>query len=209
MDGSEELLEGFLPAGDGLKAFKNNSIQAISYRENGMNVVLFANTLTNKVHQHDEFNFISNAAFAAVAGTVEEEPAPEPDSEENDAMTLTYTPAESSAAVTWADLSAVNGLVIPGGADSAASVTREEAVEVLYRTAVENGMDAVTMAEYLNAFSDEGDISADRVQMMNWAVGAEIILGRAGGTIDPKTPVTQGELALMIQRFQPILSSLG
>ena len=69
-------------------------------------------------------------------------------------------------------------------------------------------MDAVTMAEYLNAFSDEGDISADRVQMMNWAVGAEIILGRADGTIDPKTPVTQGELALMIQRFQPILSSL-
>ena len=65
------------------------------------------------------------------------------------------------------------------------------------------------MAEYLNAFSDRGDISTNRIQMMNWAVGAEIILGRAGGTIDPKTPVTQGELALMIQRFQPILSSLG
>ena len=215
IDGSREPLEGFLCAdGEHFDDFLNNSVQAIAYKGEGaggakLDVVLFANTLTNKVHQHDEFNFISNAAFAAVAGTVEEEPAPEPDSEENDAMTLTYTPAESSAAVTWADLSAVNGLVIPGGADSAASVTREEAVEVLYRTAVENGMDAGTMAEYLNAFSDRGDISTNRIQMMNWAVGAEIILGRAGGTIDPKTPVTQGELALMIQRFQPILSSLG
>lgn len=124
-------------------------------------------------------------------------------------MTLTYVPVEPSAAVTWADLSTIDGLVIPDGVDRTASVSREEAVEVLYRTAVENGMSAVTMAEYLNAFSDEGDISTDRVQMMNWAVGAEIILGRSDGTIDPKASVTQSELALMIQRFQPILSSLG
>ena len=39
-------------------------------------MVLFANTLTNKVHQRDEFNFISNAAWAAVLnGQAAEEPA--------------------------------------------------------------------------------------------------------------------------------------
>ena len=74
LDGSKELLEGFLPStGEHYEDFLDDSIQAISYVGKGadnadLNVVLFANTLTNKVHQRDEFNFISNAAFAAVSG---------------------------------------------------------------------------------------------------------------------------------------------
>ena len=67
LDGSKELLEGFLPAdGEHYDDFLNNSIQAISYQDAGLDVVLFANTLTNKVNQRDEFNFISNAAFVSV-----------------------------------------------------------------------------------------------------------------------------------------------
>jgi len=74
LDGSKEPLEGFL-CGDGehYKDFLNNSIQAFSYQGEGadkaqLDIVLFANTLTNKVHQRDEFGFIANAAFAAVLG---------------------------------------------------------------------------------------------------------------------------------------------
>ncbi|MCD7845182.1 MAG: M14 family metallopeptidase [Oscillospiraceae bacterium] len=72
MDGSQELLEGFLNSdGEHYEDFLNDSIQAIAYEGEGadgatLNVVLFANTLTNKVHQRDEFGFIANAAFAAV-----------------------------------------------------------------------------------------------------------------------------------------------
>ena len=72
LDSSRELLEGFLPStGEHYEDFLNDSIQAISYQGTGangaeLNVVLFANTLTNKVHQRDEFNFISNAAWTAV-----------------------------------------------------------------------------------------------------------------------------------------------
>ena len=67
LDSSKELLEGFLPAdGEHYDDFLNNSIQAISYQDAGLDVVLFANTLTNKVNQRDEFNFISNAAFVSV-----------------------------------------------------------------------------------------------------------------------------------------------
>ena len=73
LNSKKGLIEGFLPStGENYAAFKNDSIQAISYEGAGsdgarLDVVLFANTLTNKVHQRDEFNFISNAAFDAVA----------------------------------------------------------------------------------------------------------------------------------------------
>ncbi len=73
LDSSKGLLEGFLPStGEHYEDFLDDSIQAISYQGVGadgaaLDVVLFANTLTNKVHQRDEFNFISNAAFNAVA----------------------------------------------------------------------------------------------------------------------------------------------
>lgn len=67
LDGSKELMEGFLPSnGEHYADFLDDSIQAISYEDNGLDVVLFANTLTNKVHQRDEFNFVSNAAFVSV-----------------------------------------------------------------------------------------------------------------------------------------------
>ena len=72
LDGSKELLEGFLPAdGEHFDDFLDDSIQAISYQGAGadnaqLDVVLFANTLTNKTNQRDEYNFISNAAWAAV-----------------------------------------------------------------------------------------------------------------------------------------------
>ncbi len=72
LDSSKGLLEGFLPStGAHYKDFLNDSVQAISYQGKGadnadLNVVLFANTLTNKVHQRDEYAFVSNAAFASV-----------------------------------------------------------------------------------------------------------------------------------------------
>ena len=50
--------------------FLDNSIQAISYQKDGLNLALFANTLTNKLHQRDEFNFISNMAFSSLLGGV-------------------------------------------------------------------------------------------------------------------------------------------
>lgn len=76
MDPSKAPLEGFMPAGD-----ENNneeflkSIQAFQYKGKGadgadLDVVLFGSTLTNKLHQHDEFTFISNTAFSHVAGDV-------------------------------------------------------------------------------------------------------------------------------------------
>ncbi len=74
-DGSKEPLEGFL-RGD-VSAFLSG-IQAFAYQgpdKNGneVNVTLFANTLTQKLHQRDEFAFISNTLFA---GELTDKPYP-------------------------------------------------------------------------------------------------------------------------------------
>lgn len=72
LDGSKELLEGFLPStGAHYADFLNNSIQGIAYQGAGadgsyLNVALFANTLTNKVHQRDEWALISNFIFQSL-----------------------------------------------------------------------------------------------------------------------------------------------
>lgn len=72
IDGSKEALEGFLCSdGEHFEDFFNDSIQAFAYQGQSVDgdeidIVVFANTLTNKMHQRDEFNFISNAAFNAV-----------------------------------------------------------------------------------------------------------------------------------------------
>ena len=44
----------------------NKGIQAIEYNKEGFDLTLFANQLTYKAHQQDEFTFISNVAFSKV-----------------------------------------------------------------------------------------------------------------------------------------------
>ncbi len=46
----------------------NNGVIAFSYREDNMNVVAFADTLTHKGHQSDEYTFISNFLFEQMMG---------------------------------------------------------------------------------------------------------------------------------------------
>lgn len=76
MDGSKTPTEGFIKANtdsgkEKMNAYLDNSVQAIQYQGadtegNQVNVVLFANSLTNKVHQRDEYAFISNFLFSSV-----------------------------------------------------------------------------------------------------------------------------------------------
>ncbi len=63
--------EGFIPTNTaqraaGYAAYCNGSVQAFAYTADGLDVVLFANSLTNKVQQRDDYAYISNFLFSTV-----------------------------------------------------------------------------------------------------------------------------------------------
>lgn len=113
MDGTREPTEGFLQAITEeqiatSEAFLNGSIQGIAYNGtdaegNTVNVVLFANSLTNKLHQRDEYAFISNFIFSNLLGDayVVEEAAEEEVVEEETAVeeVVEETVVEEEAAI--------------------------------------------------------------------------------------------------------------
>ena len=260
LDGSKELLEGFLPStGEHYNDFLNDSIQAISYQGQGadgaqLDVVLFANTLTNKVHQRDEFNFISNFAFASVQGeetsasayadvpadawyadavaavteqglmkgvsgtsfapsltttrgmlvTVLHRMAGEPASTAEAPFTDVADDSYCAAAADWAYEVGVasgmgSGIFAPNG-----TLTREQAVTMLYNYAEIQGLD-VTAAADLSAYSDNGAVSSFAQDAVAWAVANGVLTGNSG-KLNPQGSASRAELAALLVRANDLFS---
>jgi len=78
IDSEREPLEGFLRSkvvdtNSNIEDYLDGSIQAFSYNgkdkeDNDIDVAFFANSLTHKVHQRDEYAYISNFAFSNMLG---------------------------------------------------------------------------------------------------------------------------------------------
>lgn len=62
----DDPIEGFMSA-DHIAKYKG-TIQAIDYQQDGYNMTLFANTLTNKAHQQDEYRFLTAAVYSKLLG---------------------------------------------------------------------------------------------------------------------------------------------
>jgi hypothetical protein len=58
----DPLVEGFMPS-DYIKEYQGK-IQAVDYQRDGRNVALFANTLTNKAHQQDDYRYLTAAVYS-------------------------------------------------------------------------------------------------------------------------------------------------
>ena len=237
LDGSKELLEGFLPAdGEHYDDFLNDSIQAISYEGAGLDVVLFANTLTNKVNQRDEFNFISNAAFVSVLNA--------------ETTGFVDVPADAwyaDAVASVTELGLMNGTSETTFAP-AMDTSRGMLVTILARCAgtdttvsdvwyadgqawaVENGVSDGTNMEgvltreqlvtmlwrYAGSPAAEGDLTAypDGASVSDWAADAVtwavengLLTGSDTGALNPQGNASRAELATLMVRASALLTA--
>ena len=196
LDSSKELLEGFLPStGEHYEDFLNDSVQAIEYHENGLNLVLFANTLTNKVHQRDEFNFISNTAFSSLLGDICTGTADSGDNAKALAAAK-YTDvntgdwfAEAVGSATAKDLLQGNG---KGAFLPLSTTDRSALATVLYRLA------GSPEAESAN-FSDVAD-NAWYADAVNWAASAGVVQGN-NGAFYPTSALTREQAVVMFYNY--------
>ena len=93
-----------------------------------------------------------------------------------------------AAGMAWAKTASVSD-----GTNPEAPVTREQLVTMLFRYAVKNGLEAVTLAENLSQFTDASSVSA-------WVVGQGLIQG-SNGQLRPQANATRAEVAVILMRF--------
>lgn len=102
-------------------------------------------------------------------------------------------------AVDWA---AGNGLV-KGFEDGTfrpqASITREQAVTILYRLE-----SSISPLPAVNSFKDADQISDWARDAMAWGVNSGLIFGRGDGRLAPRDLITRAEAAALMQRWEKI-----
>ena len=94
---------------------------------------------------------------------------------------------------------------ISDGTKMESAITREQLVTMLFRYAVKNGLEAVTLAENLSRFTDASDVSAWAVPAMQWAVGQGLIQG-SNGQLRPQANASRAEVATILMRFCELLN---
>ena len=94
---------------------------------------------------------------------------------------------------------------ISDGTNMTGAITREQLVTMLFRYAVKNGPEAVTLSENLTQFTDASDISAWAVSAMQWAVGQGLIQG-SNGLLRPQANASRAEVATILMRFCELLN---
>lgn len=222
IDGTQAALEGFLVSGEGYDAFFDSSVQAFAYEGEGadgstLDIVVFANSLTHKIHQRDEFNFISNFAFNAVTeaedATAAEtasravlvgkihEFAGKPSAAAPAPFTDVDPDSPYAAAIDWAYMVGITNGTSATTFEPDAALTREQAVTMLWRCAKLVGID-VSVGENTNilSYEDYDEISEYAIPAMQWACGAGITIGTSETTLSPKEAVTLEQIDLLVAR---------
>lgn len=203
MDGSKTPTEGFIKMIDadqkaGAKAYLDGSVQAISYQgklsadaKNDVNVVYFANSLTHKVHQRDEYAFISNFAFSSLLG--------------GDFLSSgeeTGLPFKDVASTDWFAGSVKyvyeNKLML-GVSDTGfapkETMTRAMFATVLYRMAGSPSVDGLSVS-----FKDVKE-SSWAYNAIVWAYSEGVTKGVGSDMFAPEQSITREELVTMLHRY--------
>lgn len=203
MDGSKTPTEGFIKMIDAdqkasAKAYLDGSVQAISYQgklnadaKNDVNVVYFANSLTHKVHQRDEYAFISNFAFSSLLG--------------GDFLSSgeeTGLPFKDVASADWFAGSVKyvyeNKLML-GVSDTEfapkETMTRAMFATVLYRMAGSPSVDGLSVS-----FKDVKE-SSWAYNAIVWAYSEGVTKGVGSDMFAPEQSITREELVTMLHRY--------
>ena len=180
--------EGFVPTNTaervaGFKAYMNGGVQGFAYKENGMNVVLFANSLTHKVHQRDEYAYISNFLFSSVLS--------DKNYDGSESVALPFTDVAEGAyyadAVAWAIQNKVTSGVSATTFAPNASCTRGQMVTFLWKAAGSPEPKSLT-----TAFTDvKGGAYYEKA--VAWAVENKVTTGTSATTFSPDATVTRGQ----------------
>ena len=204
MDGSKTPTEGFIKMIDAdqtaaAKAYLDGSVQAISYQgkltadaQNEINVVYFANSLTHKVHQRDEYAFISNFAFSNLLGD-------DFIAAGDDGSELPFKDVKAGA---WYEdsvkyvyenklmLGTTDDTFTPDG-----TMTRAMFATVLYRMAGSPSVEGLSVS-----FKDvpEGYWAYDAIA---WALNKGVVNGFSADEFKPKQAITREQLVAMLYRY--------
>lgn len=108
-----------------------------------------------------------------------------------------------AAAVAWGETTGVVSGMGEGKFAPTRNITREQLATMLYRYAQYKKMDTSKKGD-LTEYKDHTTVSSYANAAMTWAVGAGVVTGRTGATLDPKGNATRAEAAAMLQRFEKL-----
>ena len=192
-DGSKAPTEGFIPTNTaeraaGFKAYMNGGVQGFAYQKDDMNIVLFANTLTNKVHQRDEYAYISNFLFSSVLS----------DKSYGTGSAVSFSDVPSNAyyaeGVAWAVAKQITDGVGDGRFEPNTDCSRAQIVTFLWRAA------GSPVVNYAMSFSDvaEGEWYAEAVR---WAASEGVTTGLPNGTFGVTDTCTRAQVVTFLYRY--------
>ena len=192
-DGSKAPTEGFIPTNTaeraaGFKAYMNGGVQGFAYQKDDMNIVLFANTLTNKVHQRDEYAYISNFLFSSVLS----------DKSYGTGSAVSFSDVPSNAyyaeGVAWAVAKQITDGVGGGLFEPNTDCSRAQIVTFLWRAA------GSPVVNYAMNFSDvaEGEWYAEAVR---WAASEGVTTGLPNGTFGVTDTCTRAQVVAFLYRY--------
>ena len=121
----------------------------------------------------------------------------------NAKRTVSFTDVSSDSycadAVKWAVENGITNGTTATTFSPDAPCTRAQAVTFLFRGAIANGLEAVTLQELISGFSDAASLPGYAVSAMNWALANGIVQGN-GGALMPNNTCTRGQIVTFLYR---------